>query len=172
MLCELLNVSSVEANKVIIDNWNDQTVPYHTSADILADMVYSISGGQVISVRNEENKTVSVSVLVNSNQLVRYGNLKIANVLEYETVSIGTSIGEADKYVKFEYCTKSQDNSKWPVRFPKYQFFKQNPNLLIEGKIFLVDYDSMKYVAGDMYDVTDDSPATGEYLKEISNNGR
>lgn len=169
MLCELLNVNKVNASDVILKRWNSTSPPYHTSIEIKADKVYSVSSGKVVCIRNEANNTLSVSILVNKNQLVRYCNLTGVDLYLYSEVSVGDFIGTVNKYVSFEYCTEQQGNSKWPVRFENYQFFKQDPSAIVDGKTLLIDYKAINYISGDMYDLTDDSPPTGDYLKEISN---
>lgn len=137
MLSVMLNEHVIHSEDYILQYYNDKEFPYVSGLDIEAKEVYSICPGKVISATNDGAFKHAVTVLVNSNQIVRYTNLQSVNVREGSVISIKTLIGHADKFVRFEYCTASPGDSKWPVRIKSVTMYKQDPLGLLTGRIKL-----------------------------------
>ena len=54
-------------------------------------------------------------IYVNKIQLIRYCNLKSVDVEFGDSLMEGDPIGQADDYVRIEYCSTAKKNSKWKV---------------------------------------------------------
>ncbi|MCM1226429.1 MAG: M23 family metallopeptidase [Clostridium sp.] len=107
---------------------------YHTGIDIYADNVYSFASGVVISV-GKTDKFYAVTVQYDSNIALRYLNLMTVSVSAGQAVQAGFNIGAADKYVHFEYVTKSKDNSMWSVRIGTETYYKHDPMKITGGQV-------------------------------------
>ena len=94
-------------DKNIIRKWPDCT-----GVDITTNKVYNICKGVVVFVgMSVENKFV-VNVQIDSTQMVRYCNLKSENVKPNQPVDSNALIGEADKFVRIEYCSSVKPSTK------------------------------------------------------------
>ena len=104
---------------------------YHPGIDLYAESAYSCSGGTVIAL-GFDGETYSVTVQQDVNTIFRYCNLSSVYISTGAEVQTGFRIGSSDDYIHFEYCTRDQNDSKWPVRVGTEQYYKQNP-LLVFG---------------------------------------
>lgn len=138
MLSVLLNDKSANTS-YILKKYNQTKMPYTSGLEIKASSVYSICPGKVVAVGRESNK-FSVSVLVNSRQLVRYAHLDYADVSLGQDITYNTYIGSCSKYVRFEYCTDVKNDSIWPVRIQSIEMYKHDPYGLIDGSEKLTVY--------------------------------
>lgn len=112
-----------------IDSENDSLFKeygYHTGIDLYANNVYSFSSGVVISIGND-GKYYAVTVQYNAFISLRYLHLTSVSVGAGQSIQQGFKIGNADKYVHFEYVTKKQGDSLWSVRIGTETYYKQNP---------------------------------------------
>lgn len=105
---------------------------YHTGIDIYADSVYSYASGVVTSI-SRGIKYYAVTVQYNALISLRYLHLKSVSVAAGQPIQQGFKIGNADKYVHFEYVTKKQGDSLWAVRIGTEIYYKQNPTDMIGG---------------------------------------
>ena len=166
MISIIVNDAPLTDN-MIIGKWNDRVAPYHTSVDIVTNDVYSVSDGKVIFQGKFENNTISVAVQINNSQVLIYGNLIDTELRPGMSVSTYDLIGHTADYVKFEYCTSAQSNSKWPFRPNENTYFKQDPMQVLEGRVILTNYKSKTYEYATEY--VDEIPTEDEQIKEFSN---
>lgn len=140
MLSTLLGQHRISAKQVILNTWNELVPPYHTSIDVKASDVHSISAGYILFVGRDQTNSHSITVLVNSTQMIRYCNLHTLYVNAGQNITTGQKLGSAkNNTLKLEYCTKHQGNSKWPVRIFGLTFYKQNPHDILTGAVRLDD---------------------------------
>jgi len=115
----------------------------HPGVKIIQDNVYSRYNGVVLQVSDD-----TVSILVDFNHLIRYGNLTNISVKQNSPVSRMQFIGDCIqqktskgivRYVYIEYLLSTKYTSYFPFKVSNLQFFKQDPTPLIENKIMLND---------------------------------
>ncbi|MCM1222702.1 MAG: peptidoglycan DD-metalloendopeptidase family protein [Lachnospiraceae bacterium] len=105
---------------------------YHTGIDIYAGNVYSYASGVVTSISMDKNY-YAVTVQYNAFVSLRYLHLESVSVSAGQPIQQGFKIGNADKYVHFEYVTKKQGDSLWAVRIGTETYYKHNPMNMIGG---------------------------------------
>lgn len=150
MLSVLLNQDIQDYKQHVLRYYNDSVFPYVTGLEIKADEVYSVCSGKVIYVGHTSSSKYSVTVLVNSKQMIRYTNLLSVNVKEGQQLTFRESVGVADKFVRFEYCTPTKGSSVWPVRIKSLTMYKHDPLGLLTGDIKLtVLVDNVQEARGD-----------------------
>lgn len=110
------------------------TVPYVTGYDIYAESIFSVTYGKVAYVGQELDGTFTISVACNSNEILRYGNVTELYVGASDVINVGTKLGIVGKYVHFEYISRWQGTSRFPVRVNQHLYFKQDPTDIVEGK--------------------------------------
>ena len=116
----------------IKSKWSDK-VPYITGYDIYCDTAYSVMYGKVAYVGQEPDGTFTVNVKSNNDEILRYGNITQVYVGGSDNVKPGSKIGQVAKFVHFEYATRWQGSSTFPLRVNSYLYFKQDPGAIIEG---------------------------------------
>lgn len=134
MISRLLGKQIKNEKSVILHYWNIGSAPYHTGLDIFADDVYSVCKGVVLFVGNN-GKHKSVSVQIDANQCVRYCNLLEVYVEPGQAIVLDTHVGKADKFIHFEYCTRTRpifSHVVSNVRIGTQTYYKQNPRTFIE----------------------------------------
>lgn len=129
----MISTLTGSSSSKIIRKWTT-TVPYVTGYDIATSAAYSVTYGKVVYVGQETDGTFTINVKVNDNEILRYGNLSGTYVGGGSSVSPRTKLGDAIKYVHFEYLTRWQGNTNFPVRVNQYLYFKQDPGDIIDGK--------------------------------------
>lgn len=115
----------------VLHSWTPVGSQIYTGTDITADNVYSYASGVVLAAGKEDLLHYCVTVQYDVFNILRYCNLKTLNVGAGDTVQNGSLIGSADKFLRFEYATKEQGSSKWPVRIGTQTYWKQDPERLI-----------------------------------------
>lgn len=115
----------------VLHSWTPVGSQIYTGTDITADSVYSYASGTVLTASKEDLLHYCVTVQYDVFNILRYCNLKTLNVGAGDTVQNGSLIGSADKFLRFEYATKEQGSSKWPVRVGTQTYWKQDPERLI-----------------------------------------
>lgn len=123
-----------DSRDVVKKAWNISKRPYVSGFVLNTTELYNICPGKVVDVNND-NDGYSVSVLINSSQLIRYTHLKEVFVSENDQIFIGDMIGFANKKSIFEYCTDTQKDSIWPVRIHNMTFYKHNPDEILTDKL-------------------------------------
>lgn len=130
----LLGRNVPNADKLVIKKW-----PECLGIDIEATSVYNIHKGVVVYVGQSTDGKYVVNVQLDATRIVRYCNLKTEYVSPNQAILEGVKIGEADKYVRVEYCASSlPTNDKTQcIRVGASSYYKYNPyNLLCgNGKI-------------------------------------
>ena len=107
---------------------------YHTGIDLTASDVHSYASGVVISIGRSED-IYAVTVQYDSRISLRYLHLKSVCVYIGDILYPNMKIGTADQYVHFEYVSVSKDNSIWPVRIGTMTYYKQDPELVLNGSV-------------------------------------
>ena len=166
MLKTLLGISHVDYGK-IVKRW-----PESSGIDILADSVYSICEGVVVFVGSSLDRTYVVNVQIDSNQFIRYYNLKSEAVSPNQVLKKGDKIGVANKVVRVEYCTKEPSGSN-PVRIGTSEYYKHDPYPIFSGQQQLTTLGISAYeraVSGNTYDPTQliKTEAITPYIATIS----
>lgn len=103
---------------------------YHTGIDLECKKVYSVCYGVVIELGMHDDGYYYVTVQYDKNKCVRYMHLKSESVLLGGVVAKEDEIGEANKYVHFEYMTVDKGSSIWGVRIDRRTYYKQNPTTI------------------------------------------
>lgn len=124
-----------------IDNekhdWYKKYGGYHTGVDIEGLEIYSYQSGVVTQIGTMDNDLHSIVIQYTASTSLRYANMSSLCVHQGDIIRQGQIIGVAKKFVHFEYLTKDKGTSKWPVRVGSITYFKQNPELLIDGAVKL-----------------------------------
>ncbi|MBP5433645.1 hypothetical protein [Ruminococcus sp.] len=116
----------------VLHEWDTDGKLIYTGADITADSVYSYSSGRVIAVGKDTDLfSYSVTVQYDVFNILRYGNLSEIAVGAGDILQEGTLLGKADRFLHFEYATKEQGSSRWPVRVGDQTYWKHDPSELI-----------------------------------------
>lgn len=115
----------------VLHSWTPVGSRIYTGTDITADNVFSYASGTVLTASKEDLLHYCVTVQYDVFNILRYCNLKSLNVGAGDVVQNGSLIGSADKFLRFEYATKEQGSSKWPVRVGTQTYWKQDPERLI-----------------------------------------
>ena len=118
----------------VLHSWTPTDPEIYTGTDITADQVFSYASGTVVAVGKEDLLHYCVSVQYDVFNILRYSNLKSVSVGAGDTIQNSALIGTADKFLRFEYATKQQGSSKWPVRIGTQTYWKQDPALLSDIK--------------------------------------
>lgn len=171
MISRLVGHEVKDSNNLIRSNWRSSTPPYHTGLDVFTDKVYNVCKGVVIFVGVVEGRW-SVIVQVNADICIRYSNLSKVLVEEGQPIYYDVEIGHADKYVHFEYCTRQQNNSKWPVRAGTQTYYKQDTTPCLDSMYFIDlvgEGDGLSIITSDM---VDDNIELDQYQLEEFSNGR
>lgn len=119
------------------NSWYSVYGGLHSGVDIDAESIHSICQGVVIFVGNDSEDNVSITIQYDASQCIRYCHLSKSYVSSGDLIENGQLIGEADKFVRFEYCNKTKDNSIWSVRISNLTFYKHNPESYADGSIEL-----------------------------------
>ena len=109
-----------------IDSVVKRKWPECTGVDILADKVYNICKGVVVFVGLNVDNTYVVNVQIDATQFIRYCNLKSESVSPNQAVDVGDKIGEADQYVRVEYCNNIIPETNC-VRLGGTTYYKHDP---------------------------------------------
>ena len=117
-----------------------RTWPEIPGIEYVATSVKSVCEGTVIYVGASDGRYV-VNVQSNSNECIRYCRLKSVNVKINDKVGLDTVIGQADKFVRLEYCTTFV-KSNYVVRIYNRTYYKQDPRPLLEGQYEVIPYHS------------------------------
>lgn len=110
------------------------------------DKATSIVSGKVLFIGKTDRYYI-VTIQCNSSECVRYGHLLSVDVKLNDEVTEGKVIGQADKFVLFEYCTVAKGDSKFPVRIYSKTYFKQNPMNLLDSKYEVITTPNLDFVS-------------------------
>lgn len=114
----------------LLRNWSTDPKSIYTGVAIPANTVYSYADGVVLAV-GYVAPYYCITVQYDVFNLLRYDHLSSVDVGAGEIVQVGTAIGIADHFVRFEYATKAQNSSKWSVRVGTQTYWKQDPKELL-----------------------------------------
>ena len=108
---------------------------YHTGVDLKATSVFTICPCVCTYIGRDEYDKNVVIVQYDAYRSFRYANLESVSVSQGSALTTGTQLGIADKFVHFELLTR--DESMWPVRVWREDYYKQNPMEYVRGEIGL-----------------------------------
>ena len=96
--------------------------------------VYCLFTGTVEFI-GMSNNLWTITMYANTEEIIRYGNLKEAYWNKGDSISAGIQIGTASKLkgLSFEYCSSWKGQSKFPIRIGNRTFYKQNPKDILDG---------------------------------------
>lgn len=116
----------------IIRKWSN-TVPYVTGYDIASTVANSVTYGKIVYVGQELDGTFTVNVKCNDDEIFRYGNIRQLYVGSADEVKPGTKLGTVKDFVHFEYATRWQGDSTFPLRVNMFLYFKQDPTDIVNS---------------------------------------
>ena len=109
------------------------TLEGYTATVKVDGQINCIEDGTVIFVGVYAGKFI-VTVLHNSGECTRYGNIDSDPPELNSSIAKGSPIGHVRRYCTFEYCTEWQGSSLKPVRIFSKTYFKQNPSDILDGR--------------------------------------
>lgn len=136
--CILTHENSAELN-----TWSSKP-PYYTGIRLSASSAYTPCDCVVVYVGQSDNKTMTVIIQYDSNIALKYDNLFTCEVSQGDALEEGSLIGRCNKYLHFELLTSVALNSEWDVKVGSLTYYKQNPQMIAEGK-FTFDSDVTSY---------------------------
>lgn len=140
----MLSILTGNGSGKIIRKWSTKA-PYVTGYDIESDVANSVTYGKVVYVGQELDGTFTVNVKCNDNEIFRYGNIISPYVKSAIMVYAGDKLGDVRKYVHFEYATRWQGDSTFPIRVNQFLYFKQDPKDIIASKYKPSDQAPIEY---------------------------
>ena len=111
----------------------ETTEPCVIGCEVECDSVFSVSHGQIVDVGMDYDGYVVITVGVNHNEVIRYAHLNNSQFKVNQLVYPGLKLGDAHRYVVFEYCTAWKGQSRFPVRAMNYTYYKQDPRDILNG---------------------------------------
>ena len=120
--------------------------PEIPGVEYYTDDVKAAADGTVLYI-GKQNGLYVVTVQCNANECLRYCNLKTCDVDLNDSITEGSVIGIANKYVCIEYCTTGNKN-RYVVRIYNKTYFKQNPMDILEGKYDVLPYKPRNIISG------------------------
>ena len=108
---------------------NKRQVELHSGVDIRCNKVYSLSYGVVKLIGNNSTRH-SIFISADDTNGYNYCHMKNVAVNYYDSVDVGTYLGEADDYLHFEYLNKQE--SRWPFRIGTETWYKHHPKYVLE----------------------------------------
>lgn len=130
ILCSTTAADSIDS--YVIRRWPDCT-----GVDIKHDgPVYNGYKGVVVFVGQDLDGRWCVSIQIDSKQILRYTHLKSELVSPNDAVDGGVQLGEADGYVRIEYCTSDTSilDADKVVRINGCTYFKIDPYSIVSGE--------------------------------------
>lgn len=124
-------VSAGWLDKYILRRW-----PECTGVDIKHDgPVYNACKGVVVFVGQDIDRRWCVNVQIDSKQIIRYSHLKAEYVSPNDAILDGVKIGDADEWVRIEYCTSDTTllDADKVVRINGCTYFKMDPYSIVTG---------------------------------------
>ena len=144
---------------------------YNTSINLEANEVFNGYTGRVSLISGDPRSKYDVVVQLNLNQAVKYGNLKSVNVKMGDFIDIGTKIGDASRWLKFEYMNTSVHN-QFPFRIGDVQMYKDDPLNVLDPNKFMRLCTSEQYSRSGLIDIEEEFDDGFEPLVEFdSDNG-
>lgn len=127
---------------------------FNTSVNLETTSVYSMYSGVVSMVCGNSKLGYEVSVLLNSNQAIKYGNLKSIEVHENQFVDVSCKIGEARKFVKVEYMN-TYLRSNFNYRVGSVMMYKDDPMKILYPESTQIENQSIQYSESGLIGVVD-----------------
>lgn len=124
----------------------------HDGVDIEAKSVHSICQGVVLLIgQNKSDNLYEITIQYDANICLRYCNLDTVYVSAGDAVIDGTMVGNAYRFVHFEYINRTQATSPWPVHIGPVTYYKHDSEQLADGSSTLLSSSltEMEVVQGD-----------------------
>lgn len=119
------------------NSWYKTYGGYHTGVDVEGSEIYAYQSGIVIQIGDLDNNLKSVLIQYTASICLRYSNMSSLIVNMGDVIKPGDILGIAKKFVHFEYLSKNEDNSMWPLRVGTMTYFKHDPELIFDGVVKL-----------------------------------
>ena len=117
---------------------------FNVSVNLQATSVYAMYAGVVSMLCKNSNNTHDVIMLLNSNQAIKYGDLKEVHVKVNQFVDVSTYLGEANKYVKIEYMSTFV-KSPYLFRVGDIVMYKDDPMKILDPSSNEIRNESQQY---------------------------
>ena len=128
---------------------------FNTSVNLEATSVYSMYSGVVSMVCGDSRLGYEVTVLLNANQAIKYGNLKSVEVSENQSIDVSQKIGESRKYVKVEYMN-TFIRSKFNYRVGYVMMYKDDPMKILDIHSTEIQDTSVQYSESGLISIKDE----------------
>lgn len=110
---------------------------YHTGIDILGKDIFCPCNGVCIYVGLVDSQ-LSCTIQYSQNICLRFSNMAYLDINQGDVVSYDQKIGQADKYIHFEYLTSERTYPYFRVFFnstQSYYMYKHDPMLVLSGNV-------------------------------------
>lgn len=121
--------------------------PESSGCEYYIKEVKAFTGGKITFIGTDNGVSV-VTVQCNSNECLRYSNLKEISVQVNQTVKEDDLIGSVYSFAKLEYCTAWKQNSTRVIRVYNKTYYLQDPMPFIRGEYKILVHQDVKVVAG------------------------
>lgn len=152
--CLITNSDAKVLRQYCIDKSNplyQQYKGFCTSVNLEATNVFTMYSGRIAMISGDERSTYQVVVQINSNQCIRYTNLKSVNVKYNQQVDVSQQIGVARRYVGVEYLTTYVKNP-FSFRLGSIQLYKDDPAKILDSTISSIQNNSLQYSESGLMD--------------------
>lgn len=144
---------------------------FNTSVNLEATDIYNGYMGLVAMVSGDSRTGYEVTVQLNLDQAVKYGNLKHVDVQMNNYIDIGEKIGVANKWLRFEYMNTNVHN-QYSFRVGDVQMYKDDPMNILDPDRFVLLSSSEQYSNSGLIDIEEEFDDGFEPLEEFdSDNG-
>ena len=128
---------------------------FNTCINLEATTVYSPYYGTVSNVSGNHRFGYEVVISINPNQAIKFSHLK-NTILEWnQTVDVGQKVGEANKYVSFEYITTYVKN-QYDTKVGGVKMYKDDPAKVIDPNNSVMKTSAPKFSDSGLQEVVSD----------------
>lgn len=143
----------------------------HDGVDIEAKSVHSICQGVVLLIgQNKFDNLYEITIQYDANICLRYCNLDMVYVSAGDAVIDGTMVGNAYRFVHFEYINRTQAMSPWPVHIGPVTYYKHDPEQFADKLLILPDTTQVEMTVITPADEFDPIEFTEAMSEEFTNN--
>lgn len=121
--------------------------PKSSGCEYYTKEVRAFTAGTITFIGSDDGVSV-VTVQCNSNECLRYSNLKEVSVKVDQTVKEGDLIGTVYSSAKLEYCTAWKGSSTSVIRVYNKTYYLQDPTPFLKGDYKILVHINVRSVAG------------------------
>lgn len=127
---------------------------FNTSVNLTATDVYTMYGGTVAMISGDKMSGFDVVVLINSQQAIRYRNLKSIEVSQNEFIDTAQKVGVARTAVWVEYLSTFVKN-QFPFRMQNMVMYKDDPMKILDVDASVITTVGPQYAESGLEDFMD-----------------